>query len=69
MREFDSFKLVVKLFVALLSVTDIIDISIEPSFIINGPKVELITLSLDFGNKKKKNEKISDKKYINIIKY
>ena len=48
---------------------DIIDISIDPSFIIIGPNVLLIILSLDFGNRKNKKDKISDKKYKNIKKY
>jgi hypothetical protein len=48
---------------------DIVDISIEPSFIINEPKVVSIILYFDFGSRKKKNENISDKKYKNIIKY
>ena len=63
------FRLVVILFDKLLSIADIRDISNDPSFIIIGPKALLIILSLDLGKRKKTNDIISDKKYINIKKY
>jgi hypothetical protein len=55
--------------VILLSDIDVLDIFIDSSLIIIGPKVYLIIFSFDFGKKKKKNAKTSDKKYINIKKY